>query len=52
MISFRPPDAVPLTPGQRACVCYYFVTAALFLVQTLVGGASQHYRAELSSFWA
>ena len=25
--------------------------AALFVIQTLVGAASQHYRAELSSFF-
>ena len=51
VVSFRSPDEVPLTPAQRACSWFFFVTAALFLVQTLVGGASQHYRAELSSFF-
>ncbi|HWR13898.1 MAG TPA: cbb3-type cytochrome c oxidase subunit I [Terriglobales bacterium] len=50
-ISFRPPDQVLLTPAQRACAWFFFVMAALFLVQTLVGGATQHYRADISSFF-
>ncbi len=50
-ISFRPPDAVALTPAQRSCAWFFFVMALLFLLQTLLGGATQHYRAELSSFF-
>jgi nitric oxide reductase subunit B len=50
-ISFRPPDAVPLTPAQRACAWFFFVMALLFLLQTLFGGASQHYRADISTFF-
>jgi nitric oxide reductase subunit B len=50
-ISFRPPDQVLLTPAQRACAWFFFVMAVLFLVQTLVGGATQHYRADISSFF-
>ena len=50
-LSFRPPDQVALTPAQRACAWFFFVMAILFLVQTLVGGASQHYRADISSFF-
>ncbi|HTJ86800.1 MAG TPA: cbb3-type cytochrome c oxidase subunit I [Terriglobales bacterium] len=50
-IAFRPPDQVFLTPAQRACAWFFFVMAALFLIQTLVGGATQHYRADLSSFF-
>jgi len=50
-VSFRLPDQVALTPGQRACAWFFFVMAALFLIQTLVGGASQHYRADLGSFF-
>jgi nitric oxide reductase subunit B len=42
---------VALTPAQRACAWFFFVMAALFLLQTFVGAASQHYRAELSSFF-
>ena len=36
-LSFRTPGDVALTPGQRACAWYFFVMAALFLIQTFVG---------------
>lgn len=48
---FRKPGDVALTPAQRACAWFFLVMALLFLLQTLVGGASQHYRAELSGFF-
>ena len=47
-LSFRTPGDVALTPAQRACAWFFFVMAALFVIQTLVGAASQHYRAELA----
>ena len=50
-LSFRAPGDVALTPAQRACAWFFFVMAALFLVQTLVGAASQHYRAEIDGFF-
>lgn len=50
-ITFRSPDKVFLTPAQRACAWFFFVMAALFLIQTLAGGATQHYRADISSFF-
>jgi nitric oxide reductase subunit B len=50
-LSFRSPGDVALTPAQRATAWFFFVMAALFLVQTLVGAASQHYRADLGSFF-
>ena len=50
-LSFRTPGEVALTPAQRACAWFFFVMAALFLIQTFVGAASQHYRAELDSFF-
>ena len=50
-VSFRPPDQVFLTPAQRACGWFFLVMALLFLAQTLLGGASQHYRADISSFF-
>jgi nitric oxide reductase subunit B len=50
-VSFRPPDQVILTPAQRACAWFFLVMAVLFLLQTLLGGATQHYRAELSNFF-
>jgi nitric oxide reductase subunit B len=50
-LSFRTPRDVALTPAQRATAWFFFVMAALFLVQTLVGAASQHYRADVASFF-
>ena len=50
-LSFRAPGDVALTPAQRATAWFFFVMAALFLLQTLVGGMAQHYRAELDGFF-
>jgi nitric oxide reductase subunit B len=50
-LRWRGPDEVRLTPGQRACAWFFLVMALLFLAQVLVGGASQHYRAEISNFF-
>jgi nitric oxide reductase subunit B len=50
-VSFRRPDEVALTPAQRATAWFFFVMAVLFLAQTLLGGATQHYRAEISNFF-
>ena len=50
-LSFRTPGDVALTPAQRVCAWFFLVMAALFLVQALVGAASQHYRAELADFF-
>jgi nitric oxide reductase subunit B len=51
VISFRPPDDVALTPTQRVCAYFFLVVGLLFVVQTLVGAASEHYRADLTSFF-
>lgn len=50
-ISFRPADEVMLTPAQRSCAGYFLVMALLFFLQTLFGGAGEHYRAEISNFF-
>jgi nitric oxide reductase subunit B len=50
-LSFRPPGDVVLTPAQRTTGLFFLVMAVLFLVQALVGAASQHYRAELGDFF-
>lgn len=50
-ISFRQPGEVQITPAQRACVWFFLVIALLFLGQTLVGGASAHYRSDILSFY-
>ena len=50
-LTFRPPGSVVLTPAQQVCAWFFFVMALLFLLQTLLGATSQHYRAELSNFF-
>ena len=50
-ISFRAPGTVALTPAQRATAWFFFVMAVLFLLQSLVGAATQHYRADIASFF-
>ena len=50
-LSFRTPGDVALTPAQRACAWFFLVMAALFLIQTLAGAASEHYRADLAGFF-
>lgn len=37
--------------GQRALVKFFVVVALLFLMQTLIGGATAHYRADPGSFY-
>jgi nitric oxide reductase subunit B len=39
------------TTGQRAIIKFFVIVAALFLAQTLIGGALAHYRAEPGSFY-
>ena len=48
---FRPPSEIVLTPAQRATAWYFFIVAALFFVQTLLGGATAHYHAETGGFF-
>jgi nitric oxide reductase subunit B len=50
-VVFRRPGDVALTPAQHACAWFFLVMTLLFLLQTLFGGASEHYRAELSNFF-
>src|SRR5262249_35440489 len=42
-LSFRPPNEVSLTPAQRSCAWFFLVMAVLALMQTLLGGATEHY---------
>ncbi|MCO6728844.1 hypothetical protein, partial [Streptomyces sp. CHA16] len=46
-LAFRQPGEVAITPAQRATAWFFFVVAVLFLAQSLLGGAVEHYRAEL-----
>ncbi len=50
-MSFRAPDEIILTPAQNACAWFFFVMAALFFVQAMLGGATEHYRADLQAFF-
>ncbi len=50
-ISFRPPGDVLLTPAQKACAWFFLVVGLLFFIQTMVGAASEHYRADITSFF-
>ncbi len=50
-MQFRSTSEVALTPAQRATAWYFFIVAALFLVQTLLGGATAHYHAETGGFF-
>ncbi|WP_182903112.1 nitric-oxide reductase large subunit [Microbispora sp. H10830] len=50
-IDFRSPDQVALTPAQRVTAFFFLVVALLFLAQVLLGGATEHYRADLTSFF-
>jgi nitric oxide reductase subunit B len=50
-ISFRSPNEVGLAPAQRSCAWFFLIMAMLFLIQTLLGGATEHYRAEITNFF-
>ncbi|RPI31559.1 MAG: nitric-oxide reductase large subunit [Actinomycetota bacterium] len=50
-LRFRDPDDVALTPAQRATAWFFLVMAVLFVLQTLVGALTQHYRADLATFF-
>jgi nitric oxide reductase subunit B len=43
--------AGPPTESQRATIKYFVIVAFLFLAQTLVGGATAHYRADPGTFY-
>lgn len=50
-LRFRPSHEVPLGPAQQATRWYFFIVSALFLLQTLLGGATAHYHAETGGFF-
>jgi len=43
--------AGPPTESQKATVKYFVIVALLFLAQTLIGGATAHYRADPGTFY-
>ena len=50
-VRFVPPTSVALTPAQRVTAWFFLVTASLFLLQNLVGGATVHYMVEAGGFF-
>jgi nitric oxide reductase subunit B len=50
-LRFRSPADVALTAGQRSVAWYFAIVAALFFVQTMLGGATAHYHAESGGFF-
>ena len=50
-ISFRAPGDVAITPAQRSTAWFFFVVGLLFLIQAVVGAATEHYRADVTSFF-
>src|SRR3546814_6442437 len=48
-VKLMPPGQA--SAGQKALLKFFVVVAALFLVQTLIGGAVAHYRADPGSFY-
>ncbi len=51
LVSYKQPGEVKLTASQRATVWFFAVVAVLFLAQALLGALTEHYRADLSSFF-
>jgi len=51
LISYHQPGEVRQTKSQRATVWFFAVISVLFLAQALLGALSEHYRADLSSFF-
>lgn len=50
-LSFLQPGKVAITPSQRVTAWFFFVVALLFLIQTFLGGAIEHYRADITDFF-
>ncbi len=50
-VSYRQPGEVTLTKSQRATVWFFVVVSILFFAQALLGSLTEHYRADLSSFF-
>ncbi|WP_454084806.1 nitric-oxide reductase large subunit [Georgenia sp. Marseille-Q6866] len=50
-LRFLQPGAVGITPAQKATASFFLVISLLFLVQSTLGAAVEHYRVELSGFF-
>ena len=50
-LSFLQPGKVGITKAQKATAWFFLVVSILFLVQSTLGAAVEHYRVELSGFF-
>ena len=50
-LSFLQPGKVGITKAQKATAWFFLVVSLLFLVQSTLGAAVEHYRVELSGFF-
>ncbi|KXI18257.1 putative nitric oxide reductase, NorZ [Corynebacterium sp. CMW7794] len=50
-LDFTQPSEVGLTKSQKVVAWFVLVIVLLFLIQALLGAASQHYRTELTGFF-
>ncbi len=51
VLDFRQPGEVRLTPSQRMAALFFGTIFVLFLLQALLGAATEHYRVELTGFF-
>ncbi|HLI80907.1 MAG TPA: cbb3-type cytochrome c oxidase subunit I, partial [Candidatus Binataceae bacterium] len=50
-LRFLPVENFAATPAQRAVVWFLLIASLLFVLQALVGGLAEHYRAEPANFF-
>lgn len=50
-LDFTQPGEVGVTKSQKVIAWFFLVIVVLFLIQSLLGAAAQHYRAELTGFF-
>ena len=50
-LRFLQPGNVGITKAQRSTAWFFFVVAALFLIQSTVGASVEHYRVEIQGFF-
>ncbi|HQR80037.1 MAG TPA: cbb3-type cytochrome c oxidase subunit I [Actinomycetota bacterium] len=51
VLAFKQPGEVGITKAQKVTAWFFLVVAILFLAQSLLGAAIEHYRADLSNFF-
>lgn len=51
VLDFRQPGEINLTPSQKMAALFFATIMVLFLGQSLLGALSEHFRADLTSFF-